>query len=199
MSKKREQADPFGLSLLDVLSNALGGVILLMLIVAVTIKGRDDRKLNEAKEERQGANYTVKAFEKIEKPNDETNFDLMLVQVAIIGSGKVNLELKTDASTNDCCSLVKQISGGGRKGVSEYMVVRNGTYNGEWELLLSSSSLLKGIQSVEFYVTHNKQVYCAESGVPTGKTLLKVREYKGDQPEIRVFGRTLCEVSPNIQ
>lgn len=202
MGKKREQADPFGLSLLDVLSNALGGVILLMLIVAVTIKGRDDRKLNEAQEERQGSNYTVKVFEKTKKPSNDLNFDLMLVQVAIVGTEKAELDLVTDASTNGCCSLAKLATSGHNESITEYMVIRNGIYDGEWELRLKPLPSATSIQSVDFYVTHNKQVYCAEKGTPTGTggatTLLSIRESKAGQPQIRIFGRTLCQVAPRI-
>lgn len=59
MSKRKPPADAFGLSLMDVLSNALGGVILLVMIVAVTLKGNDRLRKNKPEEERAGQEYTA--------------------------------------------------------------------------------------------------------------------------------------------
>jgi len=92
MSKRKDSADAFGLSLMDVLSNALGGVILLVLIVAVTLKGNDRLRKNKPEEERQGVDYTSLDFKR-SKITQKFELNVLTVQIHF-KSSPVGLQLR---------------------------------------------------------------------------------------------------------
>ncbi|MCG8330167.1 MAG: hypothetical protein MI974_20885 [Chitinophagales bacterium] len=102
MAIKRKAVDPFGMSLLDVLSNALGGVILLMLIVAATLKGNDKKRLNLPPEGEQGIIYTELDFEILDLDLD---MEILIVQIQLSEPAKLTLDAPDNAfvsmSTND--------------------------------------------------------------------------------------------------
>lgn len=157
MSKRKEAVDPFGLSLLDVLSNALGGVILLMMIVAVTIKGNDSRKLNLPQEADQGERYTEVKF----KPkNTKVEYFLLTAQIDLIGGGG-SLSLDGDIKNEILTKSTSPFRGESR----EWLVIRQGKSKGRWQVRLDPKSIPTGDtfpDSVSVMITLDNKVSCSE-------------------------------------
>ena len=186
MPKKREPVDAFGLSLLDVLSNALGGLILLMLIVAVTLKGNDKRRLNLPEEERQGQKYTELEFQK-KKP--EVKFNLLLVQITLYGSD-ASLEFEGDRSN---CSLTKSTANGNKES-EDWFILRIGEKEKDWSVTYAQNAFdnIRYPDSIAVFVTIDEMVYCAEifNNIDKNAPVLEVKESKSENIDIKIGGKT---------
>ncbi|MCO6490083.1 MAG: hypothetical protein J5I98_16850 [Phaeodactylibacter sp.] len=182
MAKKREPVDPFGLSLLDVLSNALGGVILLMLIVAVTLKGNDKKRLNLPQESLQGKNYTKTTFNKKEKPEVEIN--ILLAQIQLIGN-KGALKLESDVPN---CVLSQSTSADTMR--NDWLVVRHGIVKGEWSVVLNEPAHIGPRDSVAVFITLAELAKCSEVAElkNLNQPVLRVVENGSNDPDIYIAG-----------
>lgn len=184
MAKKREPADAFGVSLLDVLSNALGGLILLVLIVAVTLKGNDKRRLNLPQEERKGINYTEINFDKADL---NLKFNLLLLQIELIG-GEGEISLSGD--TEGC--IVTRSNSDAKDKKNNWFVMRNGEKVGAWQIDLKNSSADNPPESIAIFITVDEKVYC--SGIVDIKDisdpLVTIVESKENSPFIQVVNKT---------
>jgi len=190
MVKRKNAADAFGLSLLDVLSNALGGVILLMLIIAATINGNDKRRLNKPQESKQGKKYSAIEFEKGEKKNE---FNLLLAQVRLInGSGEISI----GGEHNNKCSLAKYITDISPDMETNWLAIRMGEMNGTWDLILHPGTGTTYPDSVSVFITIDDIPYCSKivklKRDLKDNILLSVREQGKDQPQINIAGTTAC-------
>lgn len=191
MIKRREPVDPFGLSLLDVLSNALGGLILLMLVVAITTKGNDEKRLNLPSEDTQGQNYTVVTVSKKKKP--ELKFNLLIAQINLYGS---SAELSLAGEFTGNCSL----SSRGDSLKRQWLAIRlDNMQNKEWEVKFKNPSDHPGLDSIAILVTCSDLVTCYDviKYEPGQESILKVREMLKSQPEISFLGRP-CNLNPNL-
>ncbi len=162
MGKRKEPVDAFGLSLLDVLSNAVGGVILLVLIVAVTLRGNDYKRLNLPDEQRSGEAYTVLKFDK-SKNEKKKNMNLLVVQIKFHG-GSMKCEISGDASE---CSLgiedtSEQLT---NRGFKEMIIFRKKTDQEQrkWEITTVENDTRSIPDSVSVFVTANDKVICAST------------------------------------
>jgi hypothetical protein len=131
MPKKRTPGDAFGLSLLDVLSNALGGLILLVLIVAVTIKGNDLKRLYLPQEGRPGLYYTELKFDQEDLEPVE---NILLAQIRLIGDADRMAVPRLSGDVAQCTLLPSPVSEGTR--ISDWMAVRKGEVDGTWSIKL---------------------------------------------------------------
>lgn len=187
--KKREPADAFGLSLLDVLSNALGGVILLMLIVVLTIKGNDKKRLNLSQEERPGEWYTVLDFEK-KKP--EVQFNLLLAQISLLGAKEDGQfgELELTENTQ-YCGISKENS---ERKNAEWFILRHGVKKEKWEVKFKEP--YEGVypDSIAVVITIDEKICCSKIVKVTdvNEPLLTVQERGEKQPEITISGNKKC-------
>jgi hypothetical protein len=192
MAKKKEAPDAFGLSLLDVLSNALGGLIILMLIVAVTKKGNDEKQLNLPSEEKEGKIRTDINFEKMKKHTDN---DILIIQLKLLGGGGV-LRLQGNGIRN--CSL-SQFNSNDTLGNSadttlqqadNWMAVRMGEQKAEWRVVLVTGR----VDSVAVFITKNANVYCSDivKLENNGAPLISVEDKGKGQSIIKIAGVKNC-------
>jgi len=192
MSKRKAPVDPFGLSLMDVLSNALGGVILLMLIVAATIKGKDKEHLNRLPEDDQGAEHTAVEFVR-GKPALKS---LMLVQIELLG-GEGTLILSGE---KQFCSLSKRRKDQAPEMDSlhqtspyaqDWLIIRNGNFSGTWKVDLEIDPNGNRPDSVGVFISTGTLIKCVITTklILNKKTILEVREQKNGEPEITIAGQ----------
>ncbi|MEL6629486.1 MAG: hypothetical protein AAFU33_16365 [Bacteroidota bacterium] len=184
MAKRRQPSDPFGVSLLDVLSNALGGVILLVLIVAVTIDGNDKRRLNLPPEERKGINYTEINFDKAEL---DLSLNLLLIQIELIGGDG---EIRLSGDSENC--ILTQTHRGSSEKKPNWLVIRTGENLGTWDISLKENSSTIPPNAVAIFITVDEKVYC--SGIvdiqDVSTPLVTVVESKQNNPFIKVGDKT---------
>lgn len=195
MTKRKEAVDPFGLSLLDVLSNALGGLILLMLIVAVTIKGNDEKRLNLQQESSQGENYTVITIpERLKQPKLET--DILIAQIKVFGGSP---ELSLAGAFEGHCSLSKYVDTlDTKKHSSEWLVIRKNKMDGDWEVRLDKNSDHSPPDSIAILITWKELVTCHEVLMfnQQRESILRIKESLHGQPEIFLLGKQTCNMDP---
>jgi len=125
-------ADAFGLSLLDVLSNALGAVLLLMMIVSASVGGNDEERHDLPVEE--GAGQTVTALEfKLHEPNTPKS-GLIVAQIRLFGGDVESLNLIfKDATADDIRGVHRGI-----KDRSQWLVLKRGRRLGQWSLHIAA-------------------------------------------------------------
>ena len=186
MAKKKEAPDAFGLSLLDVLSNALGGLIILMLIVAVTKKGNDERRLNQPDEGREGKIYTDTKFDTTKMKIDN---EILIVQLRVFGKGELKLDLKQDKFSH--CSLSKFSDNDTLKPSNNWMIVRMGEQNAKWTVNVVGSDK---VDSVAVFVTKNAKVFCSNIVIidNNGAPLIAVEDKGKQQSIIKIGGIKSC-------
>lgn len=162
MGKRKEPVDAFGLSLLDVLSNAVGGVILLVLIVAITLRGNDYKRLNLPDEQKSGEIYTVLKFDK-SKNDKKENMNLLVVQIKFHG-GSMKCEITGE---NSECSLgiedtSEQVT---NRGFKEMIIFRkkNDQEQRKWEVIAKENDSPSIPDSISIFVTANDKVICAST------------------------------------
>ncbi len=138
--KKKNPKDPFGLSLLDVLSNALAGTIILMLIVAVSVGGNDKSKKSKIYSKNQGSRMTLSPSNN--STSIETNFDELTIQIFS------DLQIK-----EECTLSLKD------KGING--IIKEGFTKGSignsymWELYVPSGAELLSRLTLEIYCNQN--------------------------------------------
>lgn len=121
--------DPFGLSLLDVLSNALGATIVLMMIVAVNISSDAEQQHQDAQtDESQGEMITLQL-----KPTaDNERSKLMVLQIRLIGGNPRNCRLEAISSRPIPEISIQQ----GKYDPSQWLVFKRGRFYFTWQVIL---------------------------------------------------------------
>lgn len=85
----KKLTDPYGISLLDLLSNALGAVILLFLVVAVGSRGSQDKETKGTDEMGTGKTFSNQKAH-VGKVKDTTTFTVEVAMYGGIGQLKIN-------------------------------------------------------------------------------------------------------------
>ena len=185
MSKRKEPADAFGLSLLDVLSNALGGVILLTLIVAATIKGNDKLRLNLPPDLERGNDYTDLDFDVKKKKKIE--FDLLIIQMELIGGTS---ELKLFGEDLSHCSISKRTISDDQLNVSdEWLIVRQNKMDSNWSIEFSDTENLP--DSIAVIITLDNLTPFGEKVEISGTKILNINESLTSKPNITIFEKPI--------
>lgn len=185
MARRREPADAFGASLLDVLSNLFGALILLMLIIAVLIRN-DIFRLNRPDEGSLG-NFHSTNFKKPERAKDKLNF--LVAQIQLEGSG----ELQYDGPQSIAKSI--KLGQGAASDVENYWsIVRQGQIAGTWSIVPKGND--QGIERVCITVKVDGLSVCSisQAYVTGSQAVLKITEREVGGPVIFVGGKP-CNVS----
>lgn len=186
MAKAKKVADPFGLSLMDVLSNALGGMILLLLIVAASIKSNESQKKVRKDETEPGAGGSIATLSFVESKNTP-KYDYILYHytLKITGTNKdsVILELRGDAKH---ISLAR--GEGENKNIWHVIWGVEGEQNKEkhlWQVVCQNPAIAKGCSISPLFLQNNFPIHLNKhTKLFNGKAILEVEEIENDDPLI---------------
>ncbi|MBV6504653.1 MAG: hypothetical protein ILNGONEN_00203 [Syntrophorhabdaceae bacterium] len=173
--------DAFGLSLLDVLSNALGATILLMMIVAASLGKGDEKRRNLPVEEGEGENVTVLDF--YPEPS-RSSLHLLVIQIRLFGDDAEFCSLRIEGE-QDSCTIAQGINKR-----SEWLVTRKGRLERQWFVVLEAQKTLPDSFSV--LATSDDQPLVSEvrrldkNLGQLERTLLSVSEKSDLPPEIQI-------------
>lgn len=178
MKNRREKQDAFGLSFLDVLSNSLGSVILLVIIVGASMSGNDKRKLNKIDEGAMGEIFTDSKFDTIKKL--DLDLDIIIAQIEIPKNGELELDVK------DCTSCT--ISESSRGDFNTYLIVRPHKIKKNWQVIVKKGKLP---EAINMFVTWNEKIICGNQfEVKPNTSILEINEPIEDAKGIiKVFGQ----------
>lgn len=179
--KRREPVDAFGASLLDVLSNLFGALILLMLIIAVLIRNDIYRlyKPDEGSVGQRPSNTFLKP-----KPAKE-KLQFLVAEITLTGEG----DLRTEVWGGDAAlsSRVSLCEGEGKKIGTHWLALRQGSFSGTWSVIPKSTN--HSIEGVCVEVKIDGLSVCSIAQPYRSGNLLKVKEIKNGLAEITVAGK----------
>ncbi|MCG3158228.1 MAG: hypothetical protein DKINENOH_04869 [bacterium] len=184
----KRPGDPFGLSLMDVLSNALGGTLLLMMIVAASIGLRDEEQRELPAEEGGGEFETVKIIPLRRVPSDKPDLSLLVIQIRFWGSRSIKLYLN-GIESDESCSI-----GSIANDPSEWLVIRKGRRDNNWSVIAKAQSIQDLPEKITVLATSDDLAISFERKVELnwkskGKLqheILYVTEYPNKPPVIKL-------------
>jgi len=176
-------------SIMDVLTNALIAITILMLISALTIGINLDNK--EKKEPGLGsANLKeTKIFTPI--PPDFKR-PLTVMQLKLIGGNpdRVLIQIHSETSIKDSLNIIQDMTN-----PSDWLIMKKGAYADEWYIEMTSTSSAHFPDSLLVLTNSSFQLTCAgQFAVYNDRTsnsirIISVREYLTRPPKIRVMGK----------
>lgn len=188
----RRPADAFGLSLLDVLSNALGGTMLLMMIVAASVGGIGNQKENLPVEGATGEFMTEP--EEFERRPPQDKLSLLVIQVRFWGGtpGADSLYFDPNSFPPKSSSVSYGISD-----QSQWLVMKKEPLKKDLVVILETESNHLMPDSVSIFATLDAHPLCScRDRIPdinrSNYELLRISEDSSEKPNIYLFGEK-CE------